>query len=69
MAVTYILYALKLKRWLIEQFNFKLFFFTPLSLFSNNRIRSSIVMVKKCIVTMQSQICGALTFSAMIFQI
>jgi len=45
-----------------KRFNFKVFFIAPWSLFSNNSINSRYLFVMSCIVTVQSQLCGALTF-------
>jgi len=50
-----------------KRFNFKVFFIAPSSLFSNNSIHSRYLFMNSCIVTIQSQLCGALTFSKMVF--
>jgi len=49
-----------------KRFSFKDFFIAPSSLFSNSSIPSRYLFVMTCIVTVQSQLCGALTFSSMI---
>jgi len=46
-----------------KQFSFKVFFIAPWSLFNNNSIHSRYLFVMSCIVTVQSQLCGAITFS------
>jgi len=46
-----------------KRFSFKVFFIAPWSLFSNHSIHSRYSFVMSCILTVQSQICGALTFS------
>jgi len=49
-----------------KRFSIKVFFIAPQQLFSNNGIHSRYLFVMICIVTVQSQLCGALTFSSMI---
>jgi len=46
-----------------KRFSFKVFLIAPYSLFSNNSIHARYLFVMSCIVTVQSQLCGALTFS------
>ena len=50
-----------------KRFSFKVFFIAPYSLFSNKSIHSRYLFVMTCIVTGQSQLCGALTFSSIIY--
>jgi len=47
-------------------FSFKVLIIAPWSLFSNNDINSRFLFVMTCIVTVQSQLCEALTFSSMV---
>jgi len=49
-----------------KRFSFKLSFIAPQSLFSNSSIHSRFLFVMTCVVTVQSQLCGVLTFSSMI---
>jgi len=49
-----------------KQFSFKVFFNAPQSLISNNSIHSIYLFVTTCIVTGQSRLWNALTFSSMI---
>jgi len=46
-----------------KRFSFKVFFIVAWSLFSNNSIHPRYLFVMSCIVMVQSQLCGALTFS------
>jgi len=58
MAVIHILYVLKLKRLSVQ-----VSFIAPLSLFSKNCIHAVYLFVMTYTATVQSQLCGALTFS------
>jgi len=46
-----------------KRFSLTVFFIGPKSLLSYNSIHSRYLFMMSCIVTVQSQLCGALTFS------